>query len=82
MSRVSSLKKVTIWSLTLEAIQEYKILKQPMIGFCYQQKIWGGEHVMLHIKESKLSLLLSIVSSVPSTRWIHNEYFINKRMKI
>lgn len=42
----------------------------------------GRVHVTLHKKESKLIVLFSIASSVPSTRVIHKEYFINKKMKM
>lgn len=80
MSSVSSLKKVTISSLPLEVTKEYRVLGPPILGLCHQPHL-GGAHVTLHRKESKLSLLFSIVSSVPSTRLIHNECFINKRIK-
>lgn len=65
MSSGSSLKKVTIWSFTLEVMKKCKIMRCLMIGFCHQQKIWEE-----YIKESKLSLLFSIVSSVHSTKLI------------
>lgn len=57
-------------------------MRHPLIGNWLSTENLGEVYVLYHRKESKLSLLFSIVSSMPSTRLVHNEYIINKRLKI